>query len=100
MEAYGALALPPPGRTRDKKGGNTIKTPDGYTKSGAMIHIGPGCSEGCFLLTGGKSNRDTFMAALKALLDQDAKAHKGTDIHVVVQPRNSRECSSDRCVLK
>jgi hypothetical protein len=79
----------------DKAGGSSILTPDGYNKTAAMIHIGPGCSQGCLLLMGGPATRDLFLQTLKNMLAEDTADGKGDTIKVVIQPRNSRECASD-----
>ncbi|RJQ14521.1 hypothetical protein C4553_00390 [Candidatus Parcubacteria bacterium] len=36
-----------------------------------QIHIGPGCSEGCFLLTGWTKGREKFKRAIKQMIVQD-----------------------------
>jgi RHS repeat-associated protein len=81
----------------DKKGGSTVTGPDG-TRSNIQIHVGPGCSQGCVLLTGGKTNRDAFINSVKFMQEERA-AGRSDQIHVVVQPRNKQECSGDRCEL-
>lgn len=82
----------------DKKGGSTIAGPDG-TRSNIQIHVGPGCSQGCVLLTGGKSNRDAFINSVEFMQEEERAAGRSDQIHVIVQPRNSQECSGDRCEL-
>jgi RHS repeat-associated protein len=82
----------------DKKGGSTIAGPDG-TRSNIQIHVGPGCSQGCVLLTGGKSNRDAFINSVEFMQEEERAAGRSDQIHVIVQPRNKQECSGDRCEL-
>ena len=81
----------------DAQNGSTITAPDGTVRQNIQIHVGPGCSEGCMLLTGGKENRDAFIEALQKQQEEERKAGRSDQIHVVIQPRNERECSDDRC---
>ncbi|HYK00454.1 MAG TPA: RHS repeat-associated core domain-containing protein, partial [Thermoanaerobaculia bacterium] len=82
----------------DTKGGSTIAGPDGI-RSNIQIHVGPGCSQGCVLLTGGKTNRNAFINSVKFMQEEERAAGRSDQIRVVVQPRNKQECSGDRCEL-
>jgi RHS repeat-associated protein len=66
-----------------------IQLPDGTMKENAQIHIGPGCSEGCVLLTGGTSGRSAFEDAVRGLLREDRENNKGQDIYVRIEDRNA-----------
>jgi RHS repeat-associated protein len=73
----------------DKGNKDTIQSPDGTLRHNVQIHIGPGCSEGCMLLTGGATERDNFKDAVNDMLKEDKDNNKGQDIYVTVQDRNS-----------
>ena len=72
----------------DKGNRDTIQAPDGTLRQNVQIHIGPGCSEGCMLLTGGAGTRDDFEDSVNNMLKEDRKNKKGDDIYVTVQDRN------------
>jgi hypothetical protein len=42
-------------------------------RTNIQIHIGPGRSEGCFLLTGGIRGKNKFKRAIKSLISEDKK---------------------------
>ena len=65
-----------------------IQLPDATMKENAQIHVGPGCSEGCILLTGGAAGRDVFEQAVRGLLSEDSQNGKGQDINVRIEDRN------------
>ena len=57
-----------------KKGNKySIKGIGKTVRTNIQIHIGPGRSEGCFLLTGGAKGRDEFKKAVKGLIIEDKK---------------------------
>jgi RHS repeat-associated protein len=72
----------------DSKDGSTIKAPDGSIRENVQMHIGPGCSEGCMLLPGGKPGRDNFESNINQLVNEDKENNKGTDIYVTIEDRN------------
>jgi len=72
----------------------TIQGPDGDRLS-VQIHIGPGCSEGCMLLQGGQQGRSDFQSQMDVLKAEDAANGNGTDIDVLIVPRNARPIPSD-----
>ncbi len=65
----------------------TISGPDG-DRTNVQIHIGPGCSEGCMLLTGGQQGRADFQAGIDDLKAEDKANDNGTAIHIVIADRN------------
>ena len=64
-----------------------IAGPDGQ-RSYIQMHIGPGCSEGCMLLTGGQPGRDEFQKQVKALINEDIKNENGSAISIIIVNRN------------
>ena len=57
-------------------------------RDGIAIHIGPGCSEGCALLPGGKAGLADFKDAVTKMLAEDNENGFGTGINVIFSPRN------------
>ena len=72
-----------------------IQLPDGTMKEHAQIHIGPGCSEGCQLLTGGTAGRDAFQNAVNSLINEDNLNECESNINITIQPRNQQEGQHD-----
>jgi RHS repeat-associated protein len=70
----------------DNPGSYTISGPEG-SRIGIAIHIGPGASEGCMLLTGGAAGRDAFQEQIQELLNEDKLSGLGTDITVIIVER-------------
>lgn len=68
---------------------DTINAPDGTARGNIQIHIGPGCSQGCMLLTGGRRGRDAFETAVTGLLAEDQRNGHGNNINVNVEDRNN-----------
>jgi hypothetical protein len=85
------IELTQPGRKTGE-----ILTPDGYLKTFSQIHIGPGCSEGCMLLTKGTPGRAAFERSIDALLKADGQTRSNAKITVRIQPRNAREGAQDQ----
>ena len=67
---------------------DTINAPDGTARGNIQIHIGPGSSQGCMLLTGGRRSRDTFDTFVTGMLAEDQANGHGQNINVNVQDRN------------
>ncbi len=65
----------------------TISGPDG-DRTNVQMHIGPGCSEGCMLLTGGQQGRADFQSQINDLRAEDKANDNGTAIHIVIVDRN------------
>jgi RHS repeat-associated protein len=110
---FGSSQEAPPGtydgriRTDGKKGFRVelsdpgtrgqIVTADGIVRGNVQMHIGPGCSEGCMLLPGGKQGRADFAQAVTDLVKEDqanpdrplADFNYGDWITVTVESRDS-----------
>ena len=71
----------------DNPGTGKISGPDGE-RTNIQIHVGPGCSEGCMLLPGGRAGRDSFQTSFAALQTEDRQNGRGTAITVIVVNRN------------
>ena len=65
----------------------TISGPDG-DRTNVQMHIGPGCSEGCMLLTGGQQGRAEFQSQVSELKAEDRANNNGTAIEIVIVDRN------------
>ena len=70
---------------------DTLHAPDGTVRQNVQMHIGPGCSEGCMLLTGGTAGRDKFENTITEMLRVDRENGWGNDINVTIQPRNEAD---------
>ncbi|HNY42358.1 MAG TPA: RHS repeat-associated core domain-containing protein, partial [Bryobacteraceae bacterium] len=71
----------------EQPGSGVITGPNG-NRDNIQIHLGPGCSEGCMLLTGGQQGRTEFQGQVEGLLAEDRQNNLGTGITVVVVDRN------------
>jgi RHS repeat-associated protein len=80
----------------DKPGESTIMAPDGTVRKNVQIHVGPGCSQGCMLLPGGRAGRDAFGNTIDKMLREDAANGNGTAIQVTVQDRNRASAAEAR----
>jgi len=84
------IELYDPDVTQSSEGAqDTINAPDGTARGNIQIHVGPGCSQGCLLLTGGRDGRDTFEEAVTGQINQDRENGFGTDIYVNLEDRNN-----------
>jgi hypothetical protein len=52
------------------------------------------------LLPGGKKARNAFANSVKFMQEQERAAGRSDQIKVIIQPRNTQECSGDHCDLK
>ena len=51
-----------------------------------QMHIGPGCSEGCWLFQGGSSGRNAIMEKIHDMMNEDRNAGYSTDIYINMSP--------------
>src|SRR5260370_5551326 len=77
---------------------DTLHSPDGTARQNVQVHIGPGCSEGCMLLTGGTAGRDNFQNTINEMRRADRENGWGDAINVNIQARNAQDGNGARDV--